>query len=300
MTLHGVIPIRKPKGYTSHDIVGFMRRLTGQKRVGHTGTLDPEVEGVLPICLGQATRIVEYIQDLPKRYAGTMKLGISTDTEDQTGQVLEEVTVPSLSLDEIHQVFQRFRGEIEQIPPMYSAVRVHGKRLYELARAGVEVERPKRKVMIYDLDCTGMEAGEHPLIHFDVRCSKGTYIRTLCVDLGLALGYPAHMTQLTRVQSGPFHLSDCYTLEELKEVSAKGHWQEVLFSMDEVLGQYPSFIVADEDEKRVLDGWDLEIADDYANSLVRVYTESGRFCAIYRIDGKKQAKPEKVFRDVES
>jgi tRNA pseudouridine55 synthase len=301
MTLHGVIPVLKPKGYTSHDIVAILRRLTKQKRIGHTGTLDPEVEGVLPICCGQATRTVEYIQEMPKRYKGSMMIGVATDTEDQTGQITSRKDVPSLLDIEVDRIFQQFHGEIEQTPPMYSAVKVQGKRLYELARVGVTTERPKRKVFIYQLNCTGIEKGTYPIIHFDVLCSKGTYIRTLCVDIGKALGYPAHMTSLVRTESGPFHLEDCFTLEELQEVAERNAWSEVLYSMDEVLGHFPSVRVTDEDEKRVLDGWPILMDEGLSSrsNLVKVYTESGKFCAIYRLNGNL-AKPEKVFRDVEN
>ncbi|RAL26482.1 tRNA pseudouridine(55) synthase TruB [Thermoflavimicrobium daqui] len=300
MALHGVIPVFKPKGYTSHDIVGKIRRLTGQKKVGHTGTLDPEVEGVLPICLGQATRIAEYVQSFPKRYQGSMMLGISTDTQDQTGQIVEQIPVRNVSEKAIQQVFERFQGVIEQTPPMYSAVKVKGKRLYELARLGKEIDRPKRKVTIYELTYTQIHNDEEYLkIDFDVQCSKGTYIRTLCVDIGLALGYPAHMMSLVRINSGPFHIDDCFTLKELQTVAENGTWETVLYSIDEVLGQFPSLIVSDEDERRVLDGWFLELEPPMISSLVRIYTESGRFCALYRCD-KEEAKPEKVFRDVDS
>jgi tRNA pseudouridine55 synthase len=285
MALHGVIPVFKPKGYTSHDIVGKIRRLTGQKKVGHTGTLDPEVEGVLPICLGQATRIAEYVQSFPKRYQGSMMLGISTDTQDQTGQIVEQIPVRNVSEKAIQQVFERFQGVIEQTPPMYSAVKVKGKRLYELARLGKEIDRPKRKVTIYELTYTQIHNDEEYLkIDFDVQCSKGTYIRTLCVDIGLALGYPAHMMSLVRINSGPFHIDDCFTLKELQTVAENGTWETVLYSIDEVLGQFPSLIVSDEDERRVLDGWFLELEPPMISSLVRIYTESGRFFAHYRCD----------------
>ncbi|SEN44638.1 tRNA pseudouridine(55) synthase TruB [Lihuaxuella thermophila] len=303
MTIHGVIPVYKPKGYTSHDIVALVRRLAQQKKAGHTGTLDPEVEGVLPVCLGQATRVVEYIQELPKRYKGSFLLGISTDTQDQAGKVLEEVTVSEVSRSSIERVFANFQGEIEQTPPMYSAVKVQGRRLYEWARAGQEIERPSRKVTIYRLVCTDYIPGEHPRIDFDVICSKGTYVRTLCVDLGQALGYPAHMTSLVRTESGPFRLDDCYTLEELKQVAERRLWAEAVTPIDEVLGHFPSLVVSSEDEERVLNGWGLRLESPppvKESFLARVYSETGRFCALYRCESDGRALPEKVFRDVEN
>lgn len=302
MTWHGVLPIYKPRGMTSHDVVGRIRRIAGQKRVGHTGTLDPEVEGVLPICLGQGTRVVEYIQDLPKRYQGRLKLGISTDTEDQTGVILEDQPLGrSLTKEEIDQVFSSFIGEIEQVPPMYSAVRVQGKRLYELAREGHTVERKARKVTIYELQCTHFEGGEYPEIEFDVLCSKGTYVRTLCVDLGKAWGVPAHMTSLTRVQSGSFLLEDCITFEELEELKAQNRFGEALVPIGDSIAHLPSLVISEAEGRNVLDGKairvDLPVTRDI--ELVRVYTETGRFCAIYRLVEDGWAKPEKVFRDVE-
>ena len=221
MMLHGVVPVNKPAGLTSHDVVNRIRRLSRQKKVGHTGTLDPAVKGVLPICLGQATRIAEYIQSLPKRYWGTLTLGAATDTQDHTGRVTEEQPVSPLDPEQIDRVFRRFIGEIEQVPPMYSAVKVDGKRLYEWARQGREIKRSSRRVTVYSLERTGIEGGEQPRIHFDVRCSKGTYVRTLCVDLGKELGYPAHMSRLVRTESGPFTLEEAFTLDRLERVAAR-------------------------------------------------------------------------------
>jgi tRNA pseudouridine55 synthase len=304
MGCHGILPVFKPKNYTSHDIVAIVRRLTKQKKAGHTGTLDPEVEGVLPVCLGQATRLVEYLQDRPKRYQGTLKLGIATETEDQTGAVIAEAErVEPVEPAQVEEVFSRFVGEITQVPPMYSAVKVNGRRLYEWAREGKEIDRPKRKVHIYELKWTGMTPGEYPEIHFEVLCSKGTYIRTLCVDIGKALGYPAHMASLVRVQSGPFYLEDCYTLDELKQIGEQDAWENHVTRLDEGISFMPGMMVNHEDLQKVYDGWKIEIpVDDQLfneNQLVRVYTDTGVFCAVYRVIEKGLAKPEKVFRDVE-
>jgi tRNA pseudouridine55 synthase len=186
---------------------------------------------------------------------------------------------------------------------MYSAVKVNGRRLYELARQGKEVKRPARKVTIYELRLLYLTQEEYPQITFDVLCSKGTYVRTLCVDLGRALGYPAHMASLVRTQSGPFHLEDCFTLHELKRRAEQGTLGECLTSIDEALSGWPSLVVSEEEAKRVLDGWKIELPDPPAGSkdhLVRVYSETGRFCALYRLCPDGFAKPEKVFREVES
>jgi tRNA pseudouridine55 synthase len=302
VTYHGVIAVFKPKGYTSHDMVAKMRRLTGQKKVGHTGTLDPEVEGVLPICLGQATRIVEYMQMLPKRYRGSMQIGISTDTQDQTGKILAEKPVRSLDRTAIERAMQQLTGEVEQVPPMYSAVKVQGKKCYEWARQGKEIQRPVRKVVIYAFICTSYTTGEYPIITFEVQCSKGTYIRTLCVALGEHLGYPAHMTSLLRTESGPFRLEDCFTLEALQQIAQQASWSQVLSPLDQVLVSFPSLIVPEEDTRRVLNGRPLQLEMNALStpSLVKIYSETGIFCALYRVDESGWAKPEKVFRDVES
>lgn len=295
---HGILPIYKPKGYTSHDIVNKVRRVMDQKRVGHTGTLDPEVEGVLPICLGQATRVAEYLQDSPKKYRGTMTLGIATDTEDQTGRMIERREIPHpLAKEAIDSVFQSFLGVSLQVPPMYSAVKMKGKPLYEWARQGKTVERKPRKIRIHSLECLEIEQGPYPSIDFDVVCSKGTYIRTLCVDIGKKLGYPAHLSYLVRTESGPFRLEDCYHLDEILALKTKEEKEGVLYAIDEVLGRFPSVIVRDEDIKHVENGLPLIIENSFSLPCIRVYSESGKFCALYRLE-EGVAKPEKVFRDV--
>lgn len=296
---HGIIPIYKPKGYTSHDVVNFVRRVMAQKKVGHTGTLDPEVEGVLPICLGQATRIAEYIQDRPKQYEGVMTVGVSTTTEDQTGEVIERQCVsPPLIKERVEEVFRSFLGVSLQVPPMYSAVKVNGKRLYELARQGKRMKRPPREITIYSLKCLWVKNDDSfPTIAFNVICSKGTYIRTLCVDIGKKLGYPAHLSSLVRTRSGPFHAEDCYSLDQLKKLQTSEEKQSILYSIDEALGNFPSMIIHDSDVQHVENGLPLEVESSFTLPYVRIYSESGKFCALYRCEGGI-AKPEKVFRDV--
>lgn len=303
MTFHGVLPLYKPKGFTSHDMVAFIRKKTGQKKVGHTGTLDPEVEGVLPLCLGQATRVVEYLQDMPKKYRASLCLGRATDTEDQTGVVIEEKKVTKyIDIIQVEEVLKSLIGVLEQIPPMYSAVKWKGRRLYELAREGKVVERPKRRVVIYDIQLIDVEQKEFPHIIFEVLCSKGTYIRTLCVEIGKRLGYPAHMNSLIRTKSGPFSLEDCYTVEEIHSWNQED-LKRNLIPIGESLGKMPSLIVSDEDCHKVFDGWMLEGDEKVVGNegqLVRVYSESGLFLAIYRQVTQSVYKPEKVFREVES
>ncbi|MDR6224219.1 tRNA pseudouridine(55) synthase TruB [Desmospora profundinema] len=299
--LHGVLPVNKPNGMTSHDVVSQVRRLTRQKRIGHTGTLDPEVKGVLPLCLGQATRIVENVQEMPKRYRGSLVLGVATDTEDQTGRVIEEAEVGPLSLEHVDDVLRRFVGKIHQTPPMYSAVKVGGKRLYEWAREGVEVERPTREVVIHQLERVGFEPGDRPRLDLDVWCSKGTYVRTLFVDIGRELGAPAHLSALVRTQSGPFSLHDSWSLEALEKVAEQGDWNKVLVSIGETLSHLPAVTVTDADRKRVENGvplpWNGKPLGAEPGTRFRILTESGQCCALYRLmEDQPVLKPEKVFR----
>lgn len=213
--MDGVLNILKPPGMTSHDVVGYVRRLLGEKRVGHTGTLDPGVAGVLPICVGRATRLAEYLGALGKAYRAEFTFGVATDTQDAYGQITAAAPAEEVTEAALREVLPRFTGEILQVPPMVSAVRVGGRRLYELARAGAEVERSARPVRIERLELLEFIPGVCPVARLDVACSKGTYVRTLAVDVGAALGVPAHLSHLVRTAAGPFLLADAVLLEEL-------------------------------------------------------------------------------------
>ena len=218
--MNGIINLRKEAGMTSHDAVFKLRKILGTKKIGHGGTLDPDVVGVLPIAVGKATRMVEFMQDEGKVYEGEITLGYSTTTEDASGEVVAETPVLSI-LDEklVDEAIASLTGPITQIPPMYSAVKVNGRKLYEYARAGQEVERPERQVTIYSFERTSPISYEDKLARFTfrVKCSKGTYIRTLSVDLGEKLGYAAHMSHLTRTSAAGLQLEDSLTLEEIAE-----------------------------------------------------------------------------------
>ena len=218
--MNGIINLKKEAGMTSHDAVFKLRKILGTKKIGHGGTLDPDVVGVLPIAVGKATRMVEFMQDEGKVYEGEITLGYSTTTEDASGEVVAESPVMSL-LDEkvVDEAIASLTGPITQVPPMYSAVKVNGRKLYEYARAGQEVERPERQVTIYSFERTSPISYEDRLARFTfrVKCSKGTYIRTLSVDLGEKLGYAAHMSQLTRTSAAGLQLEDALTLEEISE-----------------------------------------------------------------------------------
>lgn len=299
-SLDGIIPINKPKGMTSHTVVAKLRRILGTKKVGHTGTLDPDVSGVLPICIGKATRLSDYIMELPKTYLGQVTLGISTTTQDASGEVIEQRAVEGLSEEIIADTFKSFIGEIEQIPPMYSAVKVKGKKLYEIARQGKEIERKARVVTIYELEILEIYIGkEYPTVDFSVTCSKGTYVRTLCADIGSKLGYPAHMSNLIRIKSGNFPLEKSYTLEEVETVAGNGNIENILVSMREALPQFDEIVVADD---RMIDniynGQTIYL-DSMQNSskIVKVADNSGNLIALYqKITDVNRFKPVKVFK----
>ncbi|WP_144933082.1 tRNA pseudouridine(55) synthase TruB [Paenibacillus sp. 32O-W] len=303
MTLEGVLPVLKPADYTSHDVVAKVRRITGMKRIGHTGTLDPKVTGVLPLCIGRATRVVEYIQDMPKEYEATLTLGLATDTEDLSGRIVEEVETVQVSEDQIRAAVQSFIGTIEQIPPMYSAVKVEGRRLYELARMGQEVERKKRQVTIYGIDLLEMKLDRpHPEIKFRVRCSKGTYIRTLCTDMGRQLGYPAVMSDLVRSSTGAITLDRCLSIPEIEELMKEGRLSERLIPTDQAIPHIPKAYVSEVHAVRALQGRMVRpeepLAEEWNGRVMRVYSAAANhpFLGIFRWDAERALLiPEKIF-----
>jgi tRNA pseudouridine55 synthase len=302
MTLEGILPVLKPVDFTSHDVVAKVRRFTGVKRIGHTGTLDPKVTGVLPLCIGRATRVVEYVQDLPKEYEAVLTIGLSTDTEDMTGQITERASQVHVTRDDIERAVRSFQGEIEQIPPMYSAVKVGGRRLYEMARQGIEVERKPRKVEIYRIEILQLLLDQpYPEISFRVSCSKGTYIRTLCADIGRALGYPAVMSRLVRTATGPFTLDHCLSLDEIAELAAGGRLQDRLMPADQALSHLPVLHLSERLSVFALQGRtvrldDLDQLEAADETICRAYGPEDKFLGIFRLDPQALSlKPEKVF-----
>lgn len=219
--MEGVINVHKPIGMTSSDVVIWLRKRLNTRKVGHTGTLDPGVNGVLPICVGRATRLAEYLTDQGKSYRAEITFGITTDTQDAEGEILRSVR-PKVKADDFLKILPHFLGPIQQIPPMYSAVRFQGKHLYDLARQGVEVERAPRTINIQRLEFLSWQQSEYSKAVFEVDCSKGTYIRTLCQDIGDALGCGAHMSKLVRLRSGPFRLEESWTLEQISAAHEQG------------------------------------------------------------------------------
>lgn len=214
--MDGVINVLKPVGITSSDVVVRLRKILNTRKIGHTGTLDPDVTGVLPICVGKATRLAEYLTNQGKSYRCEMTLGITTDTQDASGEILSQKAV-NLCAEDFQVIIPKFLGPIQQIPPMFSAVKHQGKRLYELARQGLEVERKSREIRIENIKLMEWISGEFPKAIFEVDCSKGTYVRTLCHDMGSALGCGAHMSDLVRLRSGPFRIHESISLEKIQE-----------------------------------------------------------------------------------
>jgi len=305
MTLEGVLPVWKPAGFTSHDVVAKARRILGIKRIGHTGTLDPQVTGVLPLCIGRATRMVEYIQELPKQYEALLVFGLATDTQDWTGEVIETRGDVQLTEQQIRRTLAAFVGEIEQVPPMYSAVKVDGKRLYELAREGVEIERQARTVTIHEIEVLDINVSlPQPEVRFRATCSKGTYIRTLCVDIGAALGYPAVMKQLVRTSTGRIRKPQCLTLEQIAEQHAAGNLQASLIPMDQAIAHLPAIGLEPQEAEHALQGKTIAIdapraaaAASADQALFRVYAAADqRFLGLFAWNRDTQRLvPAKVF-----
>lgn len=291
--MNGIINLKKEAGMTSHDAVFKLRKILGTKKIGHGGTLDPDVVGVLPIAVGKATRMVEFMQDEGKVYEGEIALGYSTTTEDASGEVVAETPVLS-PLDEklVDEAIASLTGPITQIPPMYSAVKVNGRKLYEYARAGQEVKRPERQVTIYQFERTSPISYEGELARFTfrVKCSKGTYIRTLSVDLGEKLGYAAHMSHLTRTSAAGMRLGDALTLEQIAERVAEEDYS-FLQPLELGIGDLLKVELSDEQVEDVRNGRFISLVSDEAE-LAGFYGE--KLVAILE-KRKDQFKPRKVF-----
>lgn len=302
---NGILPVFKEQGLTSHDVVFKLRKILKMKKIGHTGTLDPEVDGVLPICIGHATRVSDYVMEMGKTYRAEVAIGKSTTTEDQTGEILEVKTINpnDISDQDIDHILKQFLGVIEQIPPMYSSVKVNGKKLYEYARNNEVVERPVRQVHIKDIHRTSNLTFKEGQCYFEieVNCGKGTYIRTLATDIGKSVGYPAHMSRLTRTSSGGFHINDSLKLEEIKELHEHDLLQTQLFAIEYGLKGLQQVEVSNEAfKKKILNGQKFNIKDlkdEVGSQFVFIDQNSKKALAIYMIHPEKthEIKPKKVF-----
>lgn len=299
--MNGILPLWKEKGMTSHDCVFKLRKILGTKKVGHTGTLDPSVEGVLPICIGQATKVAEYITDTGKEYVAVVSIGKATETEDADGEVVTaDDTHKEISREEIEAALEKLTGDIVQIPPMYSAVKVNGRRLYEYARKGIEVERPKRIVTIKEIELLDQAAQfEGTDVTFTIRiaCGKGTYIRTLAVQIGELLGYPAHMASLVRTVSGTYQQTDCLTLDEVSKVKEAGEIDTYLRPFEDALLDF-TFVEVDEEEcVKIKNGQVLPCHPKLTETTPIVFAKDGKALAVYKMHPTKPElmKPEKMF-----
>ena len=287
MERSGVINIYKEAGYTSHDVVAKLRGILKQKKIGHTGTLDPQAQGVLPVCLGKGTKLCDLLADHDKEYEAVLRLGITTDTQDMEGNVLQESSV-QVSEEEVCTCILSFQGEQMQVPPMYSALKVGGKKLYELAREGKTIERKPRPVVFYEIRILDMDL---PLVRISVTCSKGTYIRTLCNDIGEKLGCGGAMEELLRTQSGNFTLEESMTLSQVEEAVANGTIGEKIVSIEDVLSMYPALICTPEGDRLLGNGNPVPeelVQGGSREEKVRMYKSSGNFTGIYGWDERKQ------------
>lgn len=306
--MDGILNINKPWGKTSFSIVSMVKRLSGERRVGHGGTLDPAATGVLPVCLGQGTRVVEYLADSTKAYRAEIELGASTDTYDADGRITQRGDPSGISQDQLESALSSFCGLIRQVPPIYSAVKYQGKPLYELARAGIKVERRSRQVNIHHLELLDWHS---PVVTIEVVCGKGTYIRSLAHDLGQILGCGAHLKSLIRLRCGLFDIKDAVSLPQLENAFRYGYWQHFVYPIDSVLLHWTAMVVSEDARQDIRNGQFLAVKDgDQASGYpkrqvlqqsstenrCRAYSLDGRFLGVLRFNSEKeQWQPEKVF-----
>lgn len=291
MAVNGILLVDKPAGWTSHDVVAKLRGLYHERRIGHSGTLDPMATGLLVVFIGRATRAVEFAENHIKEYTAGLRLGMTTDTQDITGTILSQ-TAASAGESELDAALSSFRGKISQIPPMYSAIKVDGRKLYEVARKGVEIERRPREIEISHLELIGKNGDDWLL---SVRCSKGTYIRTLCSDIGEKLGCGGVMSSLRRTSCGEFRLSDAYTMEQITDASEQGRGEQLLLPTDSLFSGSPAVAIDARCEKKCRSGADFVIS--CPDGTYRVYSENGEFLMLGKC-GNGRMKNVKNFFEV--
>ena len=310
LVMDGILNINKPWGKTSFSLVAKVRRLSGERRVGHAGTLDPAASGVLPVGFGRGTRVIEFLLDATKVYRAEVELGAATDTYDADGQLVQRGDPSGVSREQLEAKLALFRGSIQQVPPMYSAVKCQGKPLYELARVGITVERKSRLVQIHRLELVDWQP---PVVTVEVVCGKGTYIRSLAHDLGQALGCGAYLKNLIRSRYGLFDVRDAISELQLEDAFRYGYWQDFVYPIDSVLSHWAAVVVSDDVGRKIRNGRPLELGDvgegegrvylkqylpDWSSSesRCRVYALDGHFLGVLRFDAeKRQWQPEKVF-----
>lgn len=291
--MDGILNINKPLGRTSASVVSQVKRLTRERRVGHAGTLDPMASGVLPVCFGQGTRVVEFLMDTHKVYKAQIELGIATDTYDASGKVTRQADPSRVGRQQLETALSSFRGLIQQIPPMYSALKHRGQRLYKLARAGITVSRQSRQARIYRLKLTDFEP---PLVTLEIECSKGTYIRSLAHDLGELLGCGAHLKGLVRLRYGPFSITDAVSLTQLED----DHWRHLVYPIDIVLSHWPAVSLNADQGQMIKNGSSVVMENGPTGADLeercRAYSQDGCFLAVLRFKPESgRWQPDKVF-----
>lgn len=291
---NGIINIYKEKGFTSHDVVAKLRGILKQKKIGHTGTLDPDAEGVLPVCLGRGTKLCDMLTDKEKVYEAELLLGIETDTQDTSGVIINRTEV-NVSENEVFEAIMSFLGTYDQIPPMYSALKVGGRKLYDLAREGQVIERKPRQVTIHDIDILEMKL---PFVKFKVHCSKGTYIRTLCHDVGEKLGCHGCMSSLVRTRVSYFDISQSITVSKAEEYMKEGRIDSFIVPVDQLFEALPAFYDDGQNEKLLCNGNEFPPNGKIMYGEVRVYKKNDTFVGIYQYNSKKNMySPVKIFYD---
>jgi tRNA pseudouridine55 synthase len=297
--MDGILNINKPWGKTSFSIVAIVKRLSGEQRVGHAGTLDPTATGVLPVCLGQGTRVIEFLVDSTKAYRAQIELGVATDTYDASGKITLKKDPSGISQEQLESALAPFRGSIQQTPPIYSAIKYHGKPLYQLARAGIKVEPRSRLIKIHRLELIDWRP---PVATIEIECGKGTYIRSLAHDLGQALGCGANLKSLVRSRCSLFDIRDSVSIPQLEDAFHYGYWQHFIYPVDIILSHWMAMVVNDDTGQAIRNGRPLVMENDNSpawhsvENRCRVYTCDGRFLGVMRFNPERgQWQPEKVF-----
>ncbi|MCF6189619.1 MAG: tRNA pseudouridine(55) synthase TruB [Cocleimonas sp.] len=289
----GILLLDKPLGRSSNSALQKVRYLFNAKKAGHTGSLDPLATGVLPICFGQASKVSAYLLDSDKRYIFTAQLGETTTTGDKEGDILETREVSKFSKEQVEAVLEKFRGGIEQIPPMHSALKHNGQPLYKLARQGIEIERKARSITIHELTLLSQT---EDTITVDAHCSKGTYIRTLAQDIGEALGFGAHLSMLRRTNVSPFDCSKLYTIEDIEELAETNKLADTLLPIDSALIKLPSIVLNDEEAKRIQNGLKVSRRDIPTSDMIRMYLENKVFIGIGRYSSDHQLAAKRIMQ----
>lgn len=286
--IHGIINVYKERGFTSHDVVAKLRGIIGQRKIGHTGTLDPDAEGVLPVCLGKATKVCELLADKDKTYETVLLLGKTTDTQDVTGTTIEEKDCSTVTEEALRKAVESFVGEYHQIPPMYSALKINGKKLYELAREGKSVERKVRTVWVHHINIQKIEL---PRVHMEVSCSKGTYIRTLCHDMGEVLAVGGCMERLCRTKVERFYIKESHTLSEIEKQKEK--WNQWIIPVESLFLEYRTIVITKEEEALLYNGnmfpQGTYLEEPMEKERVKVCNTNGAFVAIYEYCADRKA-----------